>query len=191
MLCPVLTTPNWTLLTVLIPFPVPTALAFVTAPLLESRLLAIPLTRLSAHTTFVDGLLTLLMRTDIPTLDMLQLRVPRNCPVVAVVVPRDEDTLPPSLPVQLPVSRLMGNMVLRGTIAVPGPVYVSNVRVPAIGHLGMFEVPMAMSSSPLELPRAPMLDMLTIRPFLIPLSMLRAGFGLRIMHVSGVTSISM
>lgn len=178
-------------MTLLILFPLPTAFAFVTTPFLESPLLAIPLTRLSAHTTFVDGLLTLLIRTDIPTLDMLQLRLLRNPPVVVAVELRDDATLPLSDRPHLLVARLIGIIVLRGTIADPELVYVINVRVPDIGHFGMFEVPIAINSSRFELPHAPVLEMVTIRPLEILLSIPRAGLGIRIIHVSGTTNINM
>lgn len=61
------------------------------------------------------------------------------------------------------------------------------VRVPTTGHLGMLDVPIAASSSPLELPHAAMLALatLTIVLLLIPFSILRAGLGTLTMHGSG------
>lgn len=176
------------MLTVLIPFPVLTALALVTAPLLALLVLASPLTMFSVHTTFVDGLLTLLIRTDIPMLEMLTFPFPRHESVVPAVDDRDELTLREDLLVHLLSARLIGNMILRGTMARPGLSYVISVRVPAMGHLGMLVVPMAMSSSPLELPRALLLETSTILEFDDELSILRAGFGFLIAHVDGSTT---
>lgn len=197
MLCPVLSTPSRTLLTPLIPFPPLTAFALVTAPLLSLSLGASPLTRFSAHTTLVDGLLTSLIRTAIPvgvsdvvlTFNLL-VRVPVHVNFILSVEDRELVTLPLIAPRHLLVARFIGIAVLSGTTLTPGPVYVYMVRVPTTAQLGMLEVPIAANSNELELRHAEMfpLDILTIVLLLMSLSIPRAGFGFLTIHGSGSSS---
>lgn len=129
LLCPELSTPSLTLLTSLIPLLPLTALALVTAPLLSLPVGASPLTRLSAHTTFVDGLLTSLMRTAIPvrrnvsvlTFSLL-VRVPVHVRLMVSVELRELVTLRLIPPRHRLVSRFIGIAVLCGTILIRGPV---------------------------------------------------------------------